>query len=465
MKRLGEFLRSVIPADPAQLIYLAGLVCLTICVRVRWEPLGSVFGMDDQLSDLGITKNERLQTLRYFLVGGKGLVKLAVISGYFNCFFPGKRPALRILLSVILPTVIAIAIISVFYLHSSPAAYKSILDSLPQASLWQLGPGFRICVLGLGLILAFLSRMAFRIANLPISLSASVNEESIEDSTWRKTGLLIWILISPILMILTTFPMEAWSRASGAKTSLEIYALIAFSSVFPAFILIGLASLVVGNEGWIEMRQSLSIARFRYIVPALAFPLGIAGLLIIINFAYERIQWAAHDFGRIESPNLWMPSHLPRPWFLLWFLAALAEEIIFRGLLQKRFIRRYGVMRGIFLVSICWSAFHFGSDSYDSSSYVAILVALGWRIALCLALGFIFSWITIRSGSVLYAALAHAIHNTLVFSNFGAMFAWREAVRAILMAALAFVLYRYWPIREEEPSPEVLAPIEPVPVV
>jgi len=38
----------------------------------------------------------------------------------------------------------------------------------------------------------------------------------------------------------------------------------------------------------------------------------------------------------------------PDPWLSLLFFGALFEEIIFRGLLQPRFIQRYGLYRGIF---------------------------------------------------------------------------------------------------------------------
>lgn len=40
MKRLGEFFRSVIPADPFQLLFLGGIVSLIAAHGLRWQPAG-----------------------------------------------------------------------------------------------------------------------------------------------------------------------------------------------------------------------------------------------------------------------------------------------------------------------------------------------------------------------------------------------------------------------------------------
>ncbi len=69
---------------------------------------------------------------------------------------------------------------------------------------------------------------------------------------------------------------------------------------------------------------------------------------------------------------------------------------------------------------------------------------------MCLALGFVLSWLTLRSGSVLPAAVAHTIYNILVFSEFGPPFPGKATVRAALWAVLAYVLFRYWSVKEED---------------
>ena len=71
----------------------------------------------------------------------------------------------------------------------------------------------------------------------------------------------------------------------------------------------------------------------------------------------------------------------------------------------------------------------------------------------CLVLGFVFSWLTLRSGSVLPAAIAHTLFNVFVFSSFGLDFYGKDWVRLVLWAVVAYVLFRYWSVKvEDEPG-------------
>src|SRR5207244_12061972 len=92
------------------------------------------------------------------------------------------------------------------------------------------------------------------------------------------------------------------------------------------------------------------------------------------------------------------------------------EEVIFRGVLQTRFIHGYWLYRGIFLVGVIWAAFHFFSDfSFSSLTDQEVLAKLGFRMFMCVALSFVLAWLTLRSQSVVPAAVSHARYNALVF--------------------------------------------------
>ena len=81
-KRVAEFLRSVIPADPFQLLFLAGVVCLVVAHGLRWWH--------------GIGPFAALGVLPIIFAGA---------AGYFICFWPGNHPVRRILGLVLLPTI------------------------------------------------------------------------------------------------------------------------------------------------------------------------------------------------------------------------------------------------------------------------------------------------------------------------------------------------------------------------
>ena len=184
------------------------------------------------------------------------------------------------------------------------------------------------------------------------------------------------------------------------------------------------------------------------------------------QYLFDRAQWVTHSFGNNFSPAIGTYFDLPDPWLLLAFFPALFEEIVFRGWLQKRFIQRYGVNRGIFLVGIAWAAFHFYSDRHSKQSDLEVLWSLAFRIIFCLALGYVLSWMSLRSATVLPAAFAHTLYNVLVRSGFGPTFRGEDLLRIGLWALLGCVLYHYWPVQGAEeqrtegtiPEPEIIPP-------
>jgi membrane protease YdiL (CAAX protease family) len=168
----------------------------------------------------------------------------------------------------------------------------------------------------------------------------------------------------------------------------------------------------------------------------------------------------------MDPPQFGSYFTFPDPWFLLLFLPALFEEMIFRGLLQRRLIQRYGIYRGIFLMGMIWAEFHFVSDvSFSRLTGTDVLMKLSWRILFCLALSYVLGWLTLRSSSILPAAIAHTFYNILAMSGFGPPFIGKYTMLVALWAVLALALFRYWPVQAEDiPEATVAAP-GPEPVV
>jgi len=179
------------------------------------------------------------------------------------------------------------------------------------------------------------------------------------------------------------------------------------------------------------------------------------------RYLFDRVHWAAYDFGRYSPPSL--TSYLPtlQIWTLSLIFSAFAEEVIFRGVLQRHFVSRLGVWRGIFLTGIVWAAFHFPGDTYSASSDQQIIFGLLHRIAQCLILGFVLSWLTLRSGSLLPPTLAHWLSNVGVYSAREPDYPGRNWLNAILWLLVVWVLFRYWPVENIDTN-ELAKPAMPL---
>src|ERR1700730_2192162 len=104
MKRLAEFLRSVMPEDPAQLLFLAGTVCLVIAPRLSWWPAGFEIAPEHRSDWL----NRQIEAVRGVIFFP---ILFAGIAGYFIAFWPGQHPLRRILSCIYVPTVPILAIL------------------------------------------------------------------------------------------------------------------------------------------------------------------------------------------------------------------------------------------------------------------------------------------------------------------------------------------------------------------
>src|ERR1700721_2687738 len=121
MKRLAQFLRSVIPSDPWQLVFLAGVIFLFICPRLSWRPNAEIFmskAVPVGLASESVTKSFGLVIMLLYPIIFAGLM------GYATCFYPGPRPVRRILWLVFLPTLFSlVCALFVFYQNSwSPSS-------------------------------------------------------------------------------------------------------------------------------------------------------------------------------------------------------------------------------------------------------------------------------------------------------------------------------------------------------
>ncbi len=468
MKRVVEFLRSVLPADPTQLIFLAGVVCLFVAPRLRWWPLG-LGAAPERLQD---SLAQQMQLLAVFFVLP---ISFAGVAGYFICFWPGKHPLRRILLLICLPAVVGLGLMFTRLIYLT-APSSSVLEgtgsllthkiswvrSLPLGLL----TGFHFCVIGLLLVAIYTSRLAFGIAALPLSLPGTTGPTALDSGSWKRAQYLIWVLVGPLYLLSSSLawltlglPIIFTSHVPAYSQSVWFSG---FSSTIETLVVFAVILWITGKEDRKVIWKTIRLPEPKYAGLSLAIPIGIAGFLSTGQYLFDRAQWAAHNFGNMDPPQFGSYFTFPDPWLLLLFFAALFEETIFRGLLQRRLIHRYGMYRGIFFVGMVWAAFHFSSDfAFARVTDQEAILKLASRIFTCLILSFVLGWLTLRSGSILPASLAHAFYNVIVLSDFGQPLLGKSTIQVVLWGVLAYVLFRYWPPRIEnglEVAPAVANP-------
>jgi len=267
------------------------------------------------------------------------------------------------------------------------------------------------------------------------------------------------VLVGPYFMIAGLLGILAFCLAYSAMRTIfpsfmDLF--VRLAPVLDAALLVGIAACILGKEGRNAARASLKLPEPRYALLGLILAFTVSSLIPGAQYLVDRANWAVHDFGKSAPPYLssyFDVNNAWQPWLLLMVFGAFAEEIVFRGLLLPKFLGRYGVYRGIFLTGIVWAAIHFRSDTYSGLSAGGVLVHLANRVLLCLALNFVFAWMTLRWNSVIPAAIAHTTWNILVTVQPDSAQLWDKAFIFVLWAILAYVLFRFWPLSGEE-NPE-----------
>jgi membrane protease YdiL (CAAX protease family) len=408
---------------------------------------------------------QQLQGLTVFLPMP---ITFASVAGYFVCFWPGSRPLRRILRLIYLPAIAGLCFMfgRLVYLTAPSSSVLEGTGSLMAHKMswawslpWKLLPGSHFCLIGLFLITIYTSRLAFGIAALPLSLPADAPSTAQDPVAWERVQYLIWALVGPLYLLSSSLAIVTVGIPIVLSSRILAYVqsdwFPMFSSVAEGLLIFVVISWIAGKGGRQVMWKTIRLPEPAYAGLSLAIPLGIAVLLSTGQYVFDRVQWAAHSFGNMNPPQFVSYFTFPDPWLLFLFFAAFFEEMIFRGLLQRRFIQRYGIYRGIFFVGIVWAAFHFSSDfAFARVTDQEAILKLASRTFTCLVLSYVLGWLTLRTGSILPASLAHTFYNVLVFSDFGHPLIGKSTIQLALWAVLAYALFHYWHARTED-EPEV----------
>jgi len=94
------------------------------------------------------------------------------------------------------------------------------------------------------------------------------------------------------------------------------------------------------------------------------------------------------------------------------FLPTLGEEYGWRGFLQAKLLGRFGLLWGMALTGAIWGVWHaplilMGYNYPNHADALGVVMFIVWAVLV----GFILSWLRLRSGSVFPAALGHGAIN------------------------------------------------------
>jgi len=255
-----------------------------------------------------------------------------------------------------------------------------------------------------------------------------------------------WPYVGVVFVL--SYAFQAVLYVNGGVNS----ALFPILMVFPALVAIGFSLRTkegFRNAGW-------GLKRWWYAIPALVIPtvviVAVAALCVGLGWG----TWAGKVFrfegGSVEVGNLplWPGSHTQGiALFSVTFLVALfvqavpgsiitlGEEFGWRGYVQEKLLRGYGLNRGLVLLGVIWGLWHLP------------IVLMGWNFPnhpvlgglLLMPIGTVFmgaflGWIYLRSGSIWMPSLAHAAINLTATTLFMEM----DMVQGDLSLQLTWIL-------------------------
>jgi membrane protease YdiL (CAAX protease family) len=170
-----------------------------------------------------------------------------------------------------------------------------------------------------------------------------------------------------------------------------------------------------------------AVGKKRYLLAAVLVPIVITILVIGAAVATGLMTQTLYDSatGLINSPAM-DGQQIPVSSFLLQFvismvlgiaitsIATFGEEFGWRGVIQNRLIKHYGVVAGLVILGLFWGLWHAPIiySGYNFPGY-PLLGSLVFMPLFTLGTSGVFAWLTLRAGSFWPAVLAHAAINSV----------------------------------------------------
>lgn len=215
--------------------------------------------------------------------------------------------------------------------------------------------------------------------------------------------------------------------------------------------LVAIVFRIINKEGFRNMGWGLK--RWWYVFPSVLVPLAvivsIAALFLTLNWATLSDKHFVFQDGMLTVQNIPMilgnqaqslaffGLNLMLSLFvqsLLGSVATIGEEFGWRGYVQEKFIKQFGLNRGLILLGIIWGYWHLpiGLMGWNFPAH-PILGALILTPISTIFMGIYLGWLYLRSKTIWMPTLAHAAMNLTATLLFGEMVMQRDDLFLQLM--------------------------------
>ena len=386
-------------------------------------------------------------------------IRFAVCAGVWICLRPTRSPVRHLLGWLVLPTIVGeIVVVQGCYVLRSAGDFSSnTFGKAVQLTFAEFGPGFHYALIGLLLVGAFIWRVALGSSSLPLALPGSV-DPPYDLGSWSRVQYFVWVFVAAL-------PAFDWIYYPAMDTVghflyLQMPAFKRLAGLLGQLFVAGLFNLAIAvwilgrRDSLPRLRRALSLPKISGLALAIALPAAVSVLISLGQLVFALCCGASGSSAQLGPHPISAYFMLPRAELFLLLLFAFTEEIIFRGLLQPAFIQRYGVTRGIFLLSIIFATAHLDGDFSPNLTDALVIFRLFVRLCAAIPLSFITGWISLRTGSVLPAIVAHGLLNISGESPLGPRLRHMGLLLYLLWSVLAYLLFRFWPVAIDSSEPK-----------
>ena len=116
----------------------------------------------------------------------------------------------------------------------------------------------------------------------------------------------------------------------------------------------------------------------------------------------------------MKNPVTWVVLiTLPINYFLI-FTAFLGEEYGWRYFLQPILQKKFGMVKGIFIVGIVWGIWHLPINFFYYTSPSVGFISLSGQLITCITLGIFYGWAYLKTDNIWTVVILHFMNNNLI---------------------------------------------------